>query len=332
MKRQPADYDNPWKDILERYFPEFMAFFFPQAYADIDWRRQFEFLDKELRKVMRKAEVGLRRVDQLVKVFRQGGDEIWVLVHVEVQSQAESDFAERMYVYNYRLYDRHHRQIASLAVLADETSTWRPIGFGYDLWGCQVGIRFPAIKLLDYRTQWEELEASSNPFAMVVMAHLKSLETRRDGEQRLAAKLWLIRRLYRRGYSEQDIINLFGFIDWVMQLPEGLDKRFWQEVNEMEEAENMPYITSVERIGIQKGIEQGMQQGMQQGARIELQAGIELGLELRFGAAGLGLLPEISKIQDIELLRTLRSALRTAPTLDDWRRLLIAQPQTETAH
>ena len=94
----------------------------------------------------------------------------------------------------------------------------------------------------------------------------------------------------------------------------------------------MPYITSVERIGIQKGIEQGMQQGMQQGARIELQAGIELGLELRFGAAGLGLLPEISKIQDIELLRTLRSALRTAPTLDDWRRLLIAQPQTETAH
>lgn len=27
----------------------------------------------------------------------------------------------------------------------------------------------------------------------------------------------------------------------------------------------MPYITSVERIGIEKGIQQGMQQGMQQG-------------------------------------------------------------------
>jgi hypothetical protein len=24
-----TDYDSPWKEALERYFPEFMAFFFP---------------------------------------------------------------------------------------------------------------------------------------------------------------------------------------------------------------------------------------------------------------------------------------------------------------
>ncbi|MBK6431837.1 hypothetical protein [Candidatus Amarolinea dominans] len=53
----------------------------------------------------------------------------------------------------------------------------------------------------------------------------------------------------------------------------------------------MPYITSVERIGMQRGIEQGiqqgiqqgMEQGMEQGSRVELLAAIELGLELRFG-------------------------------------------------
>ena len=27
------DYDNPWKTILEAYFPEFMAFFFPTIAA-----------------------------------------------------------------------------------------------------------------------------------------------------------------------------------------------------------------------------------------------------------------------------------------------------------
>jgi hypothetical protein len=31
--------DSPWKVALEKYFPAFMAFFFPQAHADIDWER-----------------------------------------------------------------------------------------------------------------------------------------------------------------------------------------------------------------------------------------------------------------------------------------------------
>jgi len=42
------DYDSPWKEILEWYFPDFMAFFFPHAAAQIDWSRGYETLDKEL--------------------------------------------------------------------------------------------------------------------------------------------------------------------------------------------------------------------------------------------------------------------------------------------
>ncbi|MFZ2424253.1 MAG: hypothetical protein WA029_24235, partial [Anaerolineae bacterium] len=103
------------------------------------------------------------------------------------------------------------------------------------------------------------------------------------------------------------------------------------------------YITSVERIGMQRGFEQGIQQGIQQGmqqgmqqamqqARMDVLAGIELGLELRFGINGLALLPDVSKIQDVERLRFLRSALRAVPTLDDWLRLLSTPPQTDMAH
>lgn len=171
MTPSAADYGNPWKEILTQYFPEFMAFFFPAAHADIDWRHPPEFLDKELRQAVREAEIGDRRVDQLTKVFRRGGEEAWVLVHVEVQGQVESKFAERMYVYHYRLFDRYHRQVASLAVLIDDVVGWRPQAFGYELWGCEVGIRFPTVKLLDYRQRWQELEQDRNPFAVVVMAH-----------------------------------------------------------------------------------------------------------------------------------------------------------------
>ncbi|MFQ5343168.1 MAG: cytosolic protein, partial [Anaerolineae bacterium] len=290
------------------------------------------FLDKELQQVTPEAVLGRRRVDKLVQVWRKGGDEAWVLVHVEVQSQEEAGFAERMYVYNYRLFDRYHRRVASLAVLGDERPGWRPERFGYELWGCQVGLTFPTVKLLDYRAEWSALEDDSNPFAIVVMAHLKTQETRGDDEGRRAWKWTLTRRLYERGYEREDVVNLFRFIDWVMRLPEGLEEGFWREMREYEEVRRMPYITSVERIGIKKGIEQGIQQGIQQGRQQGIQqgiregllAGIELGLELKFGSQGLRLLPEVYKIEDVDVLRAIHEGLKTVTTVEGLRRVYAA--------
>lgn len=62
------EYDSPWKVILERYFQDFMAFFFPDAHDDIDWNRGYESLDTELQKIVRDAEIGKRLADKLIKV------------------------------------------------------------------------------------------------------------------------------------------------------------------------------------------------------------------------------------------------------------------------
>ena len=40
------------------------------------------------------------------------------------------------------------------------------------------------VKLLDYAAQDEVLERDANPFATVVQAHLKTLQTRQDPEGR----------------------------------------------------------------------------------------------------------------------------------------------------
>ena len=48
MNAAPDDYDSPWKDAVERYLTEFLAFFFPAAYAAIDWSQGYAFLDQEL--------------------------------------------------------------------------------------------------------------------------------------------------------------------------------------------------------------------------------------------------------------------------------------------
>ncbi len=151
MSNPQTEFDSPWKDVIERYFQDFILFFCPQAHGEIEWSRGYEFLDKELQQVVRDAELGLRLVDKLVKIWRTGGEEAWVLIHLEVQSQEETNFAERMFVYHYRIYDRYKRSVASLAVLGDERESFRPNQFGYELWGSEVKFKFPVVKLLDYQ-------------------------------------------------------------------------------------------------------------------------------------------------------------------------------------
>jgi predicted transposase YdaD len=46
-----------------------------------------------------------------------------------------------------------------------------------------------------------------------------------------------------------------------MSLPKNLEQEFWREIRQLEEETRMPYITSVERLGIEQGIEQGIQRG-----------------------------------------------------------------------
>jgi hypothetical protein len=109
MSLPSTDFDSPWKQILERFLADFLAFFFPEAHAGIDWSRGYTFLDKELQQVVRDAKLGRRLADKLVQVWLRDGSETWVLIHLEVQSQEEQDFAQRMFVYHYRLFDRYRR-------------------------------------------------------------------------------------------------------------------------------------------------------------------------------------------------------------------------------
>lgn len=121
------------------------------------------------------------------------------------------------------------------------------------------------VKLRDYESRWAELEASDNPFAIVVMAHLKTRATRGDHESRLRWKTHLVRRLYQRGYGRQDVLNLFWFIDWLMQLPEELEQQFEDVVERLETETSMRYVTSIERRAIKRGLEQGIERGLEQG-------------------------------------------------------------------
>jgi hypothetical protein len=247
-KLEKTDYDSPWKDFIELYFRDFLKFFFPEIEADIDWDKPIRFLDKELQKIVKDAEIPRRYADKLVQVYRRNGEEALVVCHIEVQGEKEDDFEARMFSYNYRLGDRYNCPIVSLAIIADLNKEWRPTSLHKSLWGCSTDFKFPIVKLLDYQDNWAALEESRNPFAVVVMAHLKTKDTRDRLEERKTWRYHLTTMLYDQGYSEQSILELHSFLDWVMDLPEELEKQFQTELRTFEEARQMKYVTTIERM------------------------------------------------------------------------------------
>jgi predicted transposase/invertase (TIGR01784 family) len=62
-----------------------------------------------------------------------------------------------------------------------------------------------------------------------------------------------------------------------MILPEGLKRAFWEELKAYEEERQMPYVTSVEQIGYDRGLQTGVEEErrslalkmLQEGATVE---------------------------------------------------------------
>ena len=283
-----------------------MAFYFPDAYAEIDWSKEHTFLDQELRAVVQDAELGKRFVDKLVRVTLLNGDENWIYIHIEVQGTKQAEFAKRMFVYNYRIYDRYDRPVASMAVLADEHEQWKPTSYGFAVLGCKHSLEFPVAKLTDYHDQVDELLTLDNAFALITAAHILARQTRKKNQARFEAKLRLVRLLYQRHWDKQRVIDLFIVVDWLMKLPEWLDQQVWHEIETIEESEKMQYITSVERIGIAKGRLEGRLEGESKLLRKLL--------ERRFGVLPTWASDKLNSATE-EDLESWGEAVLTAPTL-----------------
>ena len=175
-KLRRREYDESWKHVLEKYLWEFLEFYFPKRLEHIDKSKGYKFLDQELDKIMAESEAKKRRVDKLVEVYTKK-EPIWVLIHIEVQTYPEEEFPKRMFTYYYRIFERFKKPLASLAILADQSPTFRPSTYTIEALGRKyIHYEFEIFKLLDLKTKEEELKKDPNIFAIVSLAHIKSWE------------------------------------------------------------------------------------------------------------------------------------------------------------
>jgi hypothetical protein len=330
-KPTPDEYDSPWKQALQVFLGDFLEFCFPDIAADIDWPRGYESLDKELHKIARRAKVGKRLADKLFKVWLKDGGERWLLIHIEVQGEYDADFERRMFQYNVAAYQMYNREVISLAALCDDRLDWRPMAFSYGRWGCKSEVIFRSTKLLDYADEVTRLEASENPFAVVVLTNIKAVETRNDPELRRAWKLRIIKGLLRRNWSHDWIHQFFQFIDYMMALPEELEKAIDFEVSQITEERTVEYVSGFERRLAERLTERLTEhvtervtervtaKALEQGREEGLLESIAMDLDVKFGAAGRKLMPKTRALTGLAQLRKFARFLKKADTLDEVR-------------
>jgi Putative transposase, YhgA-like len=312
MSETTANYDDPWKNAITQYFESFMLFFYPAIHQQINWHKTPISLDKELQKITAIAETKKRHADKLYKVWLLDNQELWILIHVEVQSQYDAEFPLRMFIYNYRAFDLHNKPVISLAILGDENPSWRPNSYQYGMGESQVQMNFSIAKLLDY--QWSELETSDNPFAVVVMAHLKTKATTSNLTERSQWKWNLVRPLYQRGLTKFDVINLVSFIDKMMTLPPPLQLDFNSKLEQYEQELNMPFLSTIEEMALERGQEKGAKENSQENI-------LDL-LKIRFNSLPETLETSLKQIDDLARLKQLVIATISVNSLAEFQDLI----------
>lgn len=306
-----SDMDGGWKDIIEDFTEEFFSFYLPEIHKEIDFQQEVRFLDRELNEIVSDSENIKREADRLLEVSIKNGGAEWILIHIEVQSYRDRTFARRMYVYNYRIFDKYQRYPVSIAVLTDGERSFRPGNFRLEQFGCVTDFSFPVIKLLDF--DCKELVREENPFAVVTRVQVAKLRSERNPDQRYSFRMELTKELYDRPYSKEQVIRLYRFIDYILTLPKPKALQFRKELEEFEEGRKMPYMTSTERIAREEGIMQGIAQGIPQGiSRGQLENAREAVLdilEVRFGQLTAVIQEKVNSCTD---LRKLKKILRQA--------------------
>ena len=216
------DFDSNWKYLIEKYYFQFIAFFLPKLFDDIDVNRLPVFLDNELQTIWRSMKTGLKMTDKLMKVWLKNGEEHWVLVHIEVQARFETLFSKRMFTMSYRILDKYQVAPVALAVFVDTLIPSSFDTYEHTIYGTKTMYQYNTYKIIEQIET--ELLKSDNLFALVVLANLRTIQTKKKGSEfdRLMFKKHLYNLLIERNFEPEVYHDLLNFIDYMMILPEEL--------------------------------------------------------------------------------------------------------------
>jgi len=265
-QKDPVPHDEAFKKLLQTFFREFIELFFPELDKLLDYR-DAKFLMQEL--LVDVVGESARTLDLLFETRYKAEDAV-VLIHLEPNAYREPAFAERMYIYYSRLYERHrhsHRFIIPIAVIAADDGWDAPDEFVISFPLGEI-IRFRYFKLNLRKLNWRKFIDSGNPVAAALLAKMGY----NRGERRELRTAYL-RMLFRLKDKQNDakMALIMSVADLYFKPIEEEDRSILKEFRdnrEMEEEAIMELMPAWKRWGLEEGLQKGREEGRVEG-RVE---------------------------------------------------------------
>ncbi|MFK7693348.1 Rpn family recombination-promoting nuclease/putative transposase [Paenibacillus sp. HJGM_3] len=301
------DHDRLFKELIQTFFREFMELFFPQASAGIDFD-QLTFLSEEL---FTDVVAGERRRVDLLAQTKQRDENVLIIVHVEPQSYYQKDFAERMFIYSTRLYEKYRRRILPIGVFNYDGIRDEPDTFG---WG------FPFLEVMQYRfytlelrkCDWRHFVRQNNPVAAALLSKMGYTE-----DEKVQVKLEFLRMLVRMELDPARMHLIAGFFHKYFTLNEREEMKLREEIRMLDRQEES--LLAKLRTHWEVDAES---RGKIEGKTEEARKFIGKFLQAQFGERGAALQAKIEGLQELECLERLADQLFKVSHIEEAQRLV----------
>lgn len=172
---------------------------------------------------------------------------------MEIQGYFEENFADRMLTYYYRISDLHQtRNITAISVYTEDDKDFKPNSVEYSNFGTRILYEFNTYKILEQKEN--KLKKSNNIFAFVVLAVLYSLKAKDNQKTKLDFKIKLTKLLLEKNYNQEEIEELFEFINLFLSFSnEKYDNLFYEELEKMPKTKEKEALNSFEKFLLKKG-------------------------------------------------------------------------------
>jgi predicted transposase YdaD len=248
------DHDRLFKQLLSTFSLEFFELFLPDLAATIE-PDSLRFLPQEYFVDLTSGEKHI--VDLLMEV-RQAGVPAAFLILLEAQSTAEADFAQRVFFYFARLYQKYRQKIFPIVVFSfDQPYRLEPNTHIVEFEQRRVlEFSFESIQL--NRLNWRDYLNQANPVAAALMSKMAIAPADRP---KVKAECLRVLTTLKLDPARTQLIS--GFVDTYLQLNAAEVVSFQTEIDRMDLVQReqiMQLTTSWKEEGRQEGRQEGQSQ------------------------------------------------------------------------
>lgn len=239
-----------WQVLIERFTESFFQFYFPEVYPKMDCGLPFMSLDRFFNEKNLPIDKKNSLYAGLFSFHLSNGKEVVALINIQ-NPQYDSEFVLRSF-HNYCLLKKHfpEKEIAIFAVITDDNFKYNESFYTFNLLFTEIEFRFPIVKIIDFQNKEFELSNDLNPFALITLATIKSLESGRNYEKVAYWKYKILVMLWQRSQNKfhYELKIIADYIDTVFVVPERLNNKILQVIYDMCKLDNSKRLRNEEKI------------------------------------------------------------------------------------